>query len=139
MAGEDLTRALELLRGQRHSFMNHLQVIQGWLQLDKSERAVQHITRVAERMDAEGQVLRRVEDPAVGIFLLAVALEAEPYGVTLQWRVTGPVAPAQLDEARGRILAALEQAARLPEGERRLVVTLGTPITVHTPSAMGEG
>lgn len=135
----DLTRALELLRGQRHSFMNHLQVVSGWLQLGKSDRAVQYLNRVAARMDAEGQVLRRIEAPEVGFFILAAGLDAEPYGVTLEWRVTGPVDPAQLDDARGRFLAALKEAARLPEGERRLVVTLGPSISVHTPSTQGEG
>lgn len=136
---EDLTRALALLREQRHSFMNHLQVIHGWLQLGKADRAIQYIDRAAARMEAEGQVLQRVEAPEVGIFILTAGMDAEPYGVALEWRLTGPVDPAQLGQGRELIFSALTEAAKLPEGERRLVISLGPTIAVHTPFDVGEG
>jgi hypothetical protein len=40
-SGEE--RASELLRKQRHDFLNHLQVIYGLLQLSKMERALEYI------------------------------------------------------------------------------------------------
>lgn len=135
---EDLTHSLALLRGQRHSFMNHLQVVSGWLQLGKSERAIQYINRLAARMDAEGQVLGQVEPP-VGIFILTMGVEAEPFGVTLEWQVTGPADPAQLDAVRDQVMAALPIASRRAEGERRLMITLGPSIRVHMPFVPGEG
>lgn len=136
---ERLIRALALARGQRHSFMNHLQVISGWLQLGKAERATEYIARMAARMEAESQVLQRIEHPEVGLFVVAAGLDAEPYGASLEWRLTGPVDLAGLDPARDLIQAELQRAARQPEGQRRLIITLGTPITVHTPSVQGEG
>lgn len=137
---EELSRALELLRTQRHHFMNHLQVISGWLQLGKAERAIQYIDRVAARMEAERQALRRLERPEAALFVLDMGLRAESYGVALEWRLTGPVDPAALPEAAERVAAALEQASHLPEGARRLVITLGSTIDVlHTSSSVGEG
>lgn len=136
---EELSQALGLLRGQRHSFLNHLQVISGWLQLGKSDRAAQYITRAVAHLEAEGQALQRIDSPEVALFLIETGLEAEPYGVVLRWRVSGPVDPAALPAARLQVATALQQAARLPEGDRALTITLGSIITVHTPSATGEG
>ena len=136
---EELTRALALLRNQRHSFLNHLQVISGWLQLGKSDRAVQYIARAVARLEAEGQALQRLDSPEVALFLIETGLEAEPYGVAVRWRVSGPVDPALLPAARMQVKTALEQAARLPEGDRSLTITLGSAITVHTPTSAAEG
>lgn len=136
---EGLNQALALLQGQRHSFLNHLQVVSGWLQLGKTDRAVQHIARTAACMEAEGQALRRIDSPEVGLFLVEIGQAAEPYGVTVDWRVAGSVDPADLPEARLQAKAALEQVALLPEGERRLTITLGSGIAVHRPSTEGEG
>ncbi|MFZ5816381.1 MAG: Spo0B domain-containing protein [Bacillota bacterium] len=137
--GSDGFRELELLRAQRHSFLNHLQVISGWLQLERSDRAAQYIRRVAAQLEAEGQVLRRVDSVEAGLFILEVSLLAEPYGVALEWRLTGGGNPGGLDEARPRIVQALEEAARLPEPQRRLMIHLGESVTVHRPLATGEG
>lgn len=139
MADEDLPRVFTLLRNQRHGFLNHLQVISGWLQLGKTDRAVQYINRAAARMEEEGQALRRIDSPEVGLFVLEMGMEAEPYGVALEWRVAGAVDPEALPEAKERIKAVLEQVSSLPEGERRLAITLGRFIAVHTPPVRGEG
>ncbi|MFZ5827097.1 MAG: Spo0B domain-containing protein [Bacillota bacterium] len=136
---DELTRALALLRSQRHSFLNHLQVISGWLQLGKSERAAQYIARAVALLEAESRALRRIDSPEVALFLMEMGIEAEPYGVTLRWRVDGAVDPALLPAARRQVKEALEQAARLPEGGRSLTIRLGSAITVHTPPASGKG
>jgi len=49
-------RCLELCRQQRHDFLNHLQVILGWLQLGRPERAIAYIHETREIYDKERQV-----------------------------------------------------------------------------------
>jgi len=136
---DDLSQTLALLRGQRHGFMNHLQVISGWLQMGKHDRAMQYISRVAARLEAEGELLRRVESPAAALFVLAADQEAESHGVVIEWEVTGPVDSADLSSAQERLSAELTAASALPEGARRIMVTLGRTISVHRPSVQGEG
>ncbi len=136
---DDLSQALALLRAQRHSFMNHLQVISGWLQMGKTDRAAQYISQVAGRMESEGNVLRHAQSPAVALFVLSSAMEAEPFGVTIDWRVNGPVDIGALAAAQATISRELERAAGQPEGARRVIVTLGRTISVHRPTVQSEG
>ena len=77
---EELGRELVgILRNQRHSFMNHLQVISGWLQLKKPARALEYIEGIRKRQDQEGQVLR-VRTVDLLILLLSKASLAEADG-----------------------------------------------------------
>lgn len=135
----DLPQALAALRNQRHGFLNHLQVIAGWIQLGKSERALQYLERVAARIEAQGQALRSIEEPAVALLLLEMELLAEPAGVELAWQVTEPVSPQALSDGRAAIAAAIDRAAALPDGQRKLRITLDRSVAVHTPSTEGAG
>ncbi|GFN22571.1 Spo0B domain-containing protein [Thermanaeromonas sp. C210] len=57
MAGE--TEAfVRLLRGQKHDFLNHLQVISGFLQLGKPERALAYTKEVVARIGKNGRLMR---------------------------------------------------------------------------------
>lgn len=132
-------KAAALLRSQRHSFSNHLQVISGWLQLGHSDRALAQIQRLAARLEAEGQVVRQFDSPKIALFVAAVGLRAESYDVTVAWEVAGPVDLEGLEAADRQVTAALERLAPLPAEQRRLLVRLQTPVTVHSPAAEGEG
>lgn len=132
-------KAAALMRSQRHSFSNHLQVISGWLQLGHNERALAQIQRLAARLEAEGQVVRQLDEPKIALFVAAVGLRAESYDVAVTWEVAGPVDLAGLEEADRQVNAALERLAPLPEEQRRLLVRFQTPIMVHSPAAEGEG
>lgn len=134
-----IAKAAALLRNQRHSFSNHLQVISGWIQLGHHERALAQIHRLAKRLEAEGEVVRQLDSPKVALFVAAVDLWAESYDVAIAWEVAGSVDPAGLEEAERQVNAALERLAALPPEQRRLVVRLQTPVEVHTPATEGEG
>lgn len=134
-----MERSLQLLRKQRHSFLNHLQVLSGWLQLNRPERARQYLDVLASRMGAESEVLNRVP-AAAGLFVLEVGLEAETFGVPVDWQVRGEVSDAALEAGRAAVSAALQRAAAEPEDERGLIVQLGPEgVHVHTPSDKGKG
>lgn len=104
-----------LLRGQRHSFLNHLQVISGWLQLGNIPRAQQYLISVAARLEAQGTI-GRAEPPELALVLLQVAHVAETYNVGLEWDVRVPVpVPVKADELRflqRRLMGEVEGAAR---------------------------
>jgi hypothetical protein len=47
-----------LLKTQRHDFVNHLQVLQGYLQLGKTEMAVKYLKDISKEMTEFGRVLQ---------------------------------------------------------------------------------
>jgi two-component system, LytTR family, sensor histidine kinase AgrC len=131
--------AMRLLRRQRHSFLNHLQVISGWLQLGRPEKAGHYLDAVAAHMTAESDALRHAST-ALGLLVLELGLEAETHGVRLEWQVSQPAAETDLADLRSRVMGALTATADLPDGDRAIAVRLGPEISViHTPSGKGEG
>lgn len=46
--------AIAMVRQQRHDFINHLQVVQGYVQLGRPQDAVDYILRVSSRLQEEG-------------------------------------------------------------------------------------
>ncbi len=87
-------RSVALLRSRSHAFLNHLQVISGWLQLGNVERATNYIDRVLRDMEEEGRFIRAA-DPALVAFLLAKAEQARSRGVDLTTSVDSPLAAAE--------------------------------------------
>ena len=80
---------LELVRSMRHSALNHLQVIAGWLQLGHTERAREYIARISERMMADAGVARLQSAP-LALVLLVPAIEAELRSVRWHCQVDVP-------------------------------------------------
>jgi two-component system, LytTR family, sensor histidine kinase AgrC len=134
--------SMHLARRQRHSFLNHLQVISGWLQLGRQDRARQYLETVAERMTAESQALKQVPSP-LGLVMLELGLDSETHGVDLQWLTGNTVEgwpEAVLEDLRKAVLDAVRTGSLEQRDGRRLVVSL-TPggFSVHTPSEATEG
>lgn len=111
MSGDDWRT---LLRGQRHAFLNHLQVISGWLQMGQADRARQYLQAVARRLEAGG-ALARAEPADLALALLLAAQVAESHAVELAWDLPDPLAASvQPDELRflqRRLQADIEGAA----------------------------
>lgn len=137
---DPVTEAMRVLRCQRHSFLNHLQVISGWLQMNQPERASHHVAELAERMAAESSALGQVP-PDVGLRLLNLALEAETHGVRVEWHVLPPVvsiAEPELAAFLAQALAAVQAVSGRGEQERWIRLVLGADgFWVHTPSGRG--
>ncbi|MDA8235285.1 MAG: Spo0B domain-containing protein [Clostridia bacterium] len=73
---------MEVLRVQKHDFLNHLQVISGYLQLDKAEKARDYIQQVSHEIYHSGMITK-LRLPEVAINLLILKNEAVHYGVNL--------------------------------------------------------
>lgn len=138
-----MAQAVSLLRSQRHSIMNHLQVLSGWLQLQRPDRAAQYIDALAARLAADAEALRRVP-PETGFLVLGIALEAEIYGVAVDWQVHGPVTTLTRDATavfQAQMRAAIKLVSTAPEPARRVAVTLGpgSGASIHTLPSEGKG
>lgn len=81
--GQDLVR---VARNQRHGFMNHLQVISGWLQLSKPERAQEYINSIRRKREQELQIFR-VANWELITQLIARSSAAEASEIEIVWKV----------------------------------------------------
>lgn len=61
--------AIELMRVQKHDFLNYMQVISGYLQLGKIDKAQYHLQKGLREIARSGTIMR-LADPALGMNLL---------------------------------------------------------------------
>ena len=73
---------ISFLRVYKHDFLNHLQVIQGYLQLQKPEQALRYLKEAMKDVELYGSVLR-LKLPAVAFWLLLKELELRKQGITM--------------------------------------------------------
>lgn len=70
------------MRVYKHDFLNHLQVIYGYLQLKKPELALQYVQEAIEDIQDNGSVMR-LELPELISWLLFTQAELEEQGIKL--------------------------------------------------------
>lgn len=87
---------VEALRHQRHRFQNHLQVISGWLQLGKPERASAYLATLRQSREQESQLYALADWRLLARLLEKHAL-AEANGVPLTWHIETPATDASLE------------------------------------------
>jgi len=132
--GDELSRraavdVLQGLRAYRHAVMNHMQVISGWLQLGRADRAREYIERVRIAADSHQQ-LSAIDDPLVASRLLKWSVEAENTGVLLRFDVERKAGAflrrpeASLELLDEMIGAAVEAAGQSPAEARELRLTV---------------
>lgn len=67
----DLVKELiSFIRTQRHDILNHLQVIMGYLQLGRTNLAIDYIKSVSQEITESGEVLQKVSPELAAIFLI---------------------------------------------------------------------
>jgi len=126
-SNEQAAEVIRLLRGQKHDILNHLQVISGFLQLHKADRALDYTREAIRTITGQGRVLSlRSSDLALCLLLeaqraierdVAVTMEVTPVeveGTAVPFTETGIV-----QAAWEMILEALAQA---PAGQRYVKV-----------------
>ncbi len=75
---------LGVVRAQRHDFLNHLQVILGYLQLNKVSEAREYIAEVVGII-AEESKITRLHLPEVALVFLVAQNEAAQKGITIKY------------------------------------------------------
>lgn len=115
---------VEALRHQRHRFQNHLQVISGWLQLGKPERASAYLATLRQSREQEGRLFGLADWRLLALLLGKHAM-AEANGVEVIWDVEAPMQGASQELASwlaARFDAALDVCMAAGEGSRLHVI-----------------
>lgn len=73
---------VDLLRTQRHDFLNHLQVIQGMLQLRKFDNAIEYVKDIGGEV-GNSTCVNGIENPFLAALIAEKSLRAEQSGVQL--------------------------------------------------------
>lgn len=73
---------VDLLRTQRHDFINHLQVLHGMLQLRKHEAAMNYIREIGSYIGSSNAVAE-IDNPVLAALIAKKSWEAEQNGVKL--------------------------------------------------------
>jgi sensor histidine kinase regulating citrate/malate metabolism len=106
---------IEFARGYRHSLMNHLQVLSGWLQLGRGDRAMSYVERLVGDLERERGLLQR-GGPRLAALFVSRAARAGTGAVAVNYDVDDEFERAcarysWLAEAAGTLIDALGQRA----------------------------
>ncbi|GBF34869.1 signal transduction histidine kinase [Desulfocucumis palustris] len=82
----DLLTMLEFISVQRHDFLNHLQVISGLVQLNKSDRVIDYIRQVCIDVERLSKVIH-LKNPYVAAALLLGNHQAEMHQVVIDFNI----------------------------------------------------
>ncbi len=84
----DTEMFLEIIRMQRHDFLNYIQVISGFLQLNKMEQARHYIDEAVKQINRFGEFIH-LKPPEIAAALLEARNQAVKYGVEIDLQVGG--------------------------------------------------
>ena len=90
---EDALEQLEQLniklRGQRHDFMNHLQVVYSLMELSEYDEAVKYIERTYEDIISVSSVMK-TSSPAINALLMSKVSDARANGIEMNLKISSP-------------------------------------------------
>jgi sensor histidine kinase regulating citrate/malate metabolism len=116
------------LRGQRHDFMNHLQVVYSLMEMEEYVEARSYIEKTYTDIQKVSRVLK-TESPAVNALLQAKLLSCEKRGISAAIRVTSllhrlPIPEWELCKVLGNLLDNAIYALSETKENRRLAVEI---------------
>ncbi|AKX93313.1 signal transduction histidine kinase [Moorella thermoacetica] len=94
---------ISLLRWQRHDFLNHLQVISGYLQLKKNDRALAYLRQVIDQLEQIGRIMH-LQEPALALTALARIEGAVARGISLEMKISTRMEKLALEPGTARAL-----------------------------------
>jgi len=78
------SEVVKSIREQRHDFMNHIQVIWGYLQLKKTEEAVRYISRINKEYNIYSYIFK-LGNPTLSLFLYSYVKRAYKLGIEIDF------------------------------------------------------
>ncbi|MCF8010300.1 MAG: Spo0B domain-containing protein [Clostridiales bacterium] len=88
---------LRLLRCQRHDFMNHLQVILGYLQVKRTIKAIDYIKNINTNFE-EIRTINNLSMPEISVLLINKRHEAEKYNIKFNYNLKSDLSNTQVKE-----------------------------------------
>ncbi len=127
------------LRAQRHDFLNHLQVVYSLIEMEEYAEANDYIEQVYGKITSVSRVMKTA-NPAVNALLQVKVAACEKAGVqvdvtiTSKWEMLESTLP---DWEMCKVLSnlidnAVDAMEAVPEGKRRLSITLGENVKQYT-------
>ncbi|MDN5348355.1 MAG: hypothetical protein PWP65_1919 [Clostridia bacterium] len=121
---EGLKESLRILRSQRHDFLNHLQVVHGFLQIGLVKDAQEYLAALCQEAKQPGRQVT-IDQPALAALLEAKKEKAEGQGVTFQVEVQSDLrhlylAPLETTSLFGNLLDNALEATGRAGHERRV-------------------
>ncbi|MCF8011075.1 MAG: Spo0B domain-containing protein [Clostridiales bacterium] len=98
ISNETAQKSIKLLRSHRHDFLNHLQVLLGYIQLDKKDAAVKYIKGIHEEVRNVSAV-SGLEMPEVSILLFIKEKEAEKHGIKMEHDINTDLSNAKISQS----------------------------------------
>ncbi len=118
---------LDIIRRQRHNFMNHLQVLYGYAQLNRIDAMGDYFNRLVQNLVQQSQ-LSGLADPSLAIALLKWCIVAEDEGIDLKLETAPQLSMMKLargediEELDRRMELAIKAVSDCPEEERSVSI-----------------
>lgn len=136
---EDTLARLEklnnLLRAQRHDFMNHLQVVHSLIGMDEYESASEYIEKVYRDIQKVSRVMK-TSSAAVNALLQAKLPTCEKHGIQVELNVTTQLKDLKIEDwefcrVLGNLIDNAVYALAGKQGEKRMTIELSEDLKNH--------
>jgi two-component system, LytTR family, sensor histidine kinase AgrC len=111
----------------RHDFTNHIQVLHGFLQLDKPDQAKQYIYSLSKEVQAIKSLKLNIEHPGLSILLQTKKLTAQNHNIDMDFSVSqdefNKIKTTDLIKILSNLIDnAIDAANELPEEQRKITI-----------------
>lgn len=88
---------IKILRAHRHDFLNHLQVIMGYIQIGKPESALTYLKNINSELK-DVRIISRLEMPEVAVLLFSKKEEALKHGITMKYHINTDLSNVKISQ-----------------------------------------
>lgn len=111
----------------RHDFTNHIQVLHGLLQLEKTEQAKQYLSSLSKEVQAIKSLKLNIDHPGLSILLQTKKLTAQNHNIDMDFTISqndfNKIKTTDLIKILSNLIDnAIDAAVELPEGQRKIMI-----------------
>lgn len=112
----------------RHDFTNHIQVLHGFLQLDKPDQAKQYLYSLSKEVQAINSLKLNIDHPGLAILLQTKKLTAQNHNIDMDFSVSqdtfNKIKTTDLIKILSNLIDnAIDAANELPEEQRKITIS----------------
>ncbi|GLC87031.1 ATP-binding protein [Lysinibacillus piscis] len=111
----------------RHDFINHIQVINGFLQLDRPEQAQQYLFSLSKEVQAIKSLKLNIDNPGLSILLQTKKLTAQNHHIDMEFTIMqndfSKIKTTDLIKVLSNLIDnAMDATSELPEEQRKITI-----------------